>query len=308
MQAAATNYLNSGVNISTPNGVVGRFTPAYFDVTRVHGCPAGGFTYGGVAAPAVAGQPFSVTATARNALGAPTLNYHSANGFAKDTTISNAGDATGFASNVIAGASGFANGVGTINTINYRFAAKETAPITLTLRGVDTPDGVSSMGHTEETTPARSGRLYIQNAFGSELLALPMPLHAQYYLDSNAGFVTNTADSCTAINTPLIDLINNVENPIQGIAAIKVKLGPPDPTTTAGIANAPVSAGDAGLSFSAPTPTGEGYVDVSFNLSGMPWLQYDWDGDGAHNNNPVGRATFGIYKGSPRQIYLRERY
>ena len=34
IRGAASNYLNSGINFQTDNGVVGRFTPAYFDVDQ----------------------------------------------------------------------------------------------------------------------------------------------------------------------------------------------------------------------------------------------------------------------------------
>jgi len=54
---------------------------------------------------------------------------------------------------------------------------------------------------------------------------------------------------------------------------------------------------------------GTGFVDVTIRPGQLPsYLQFDWDSDGLYDNNPTGRATFGIYKGSPRNIYLRERY
>lgn len=304
IQAAATNYLNSaGVNLSTANGVAGRFTPAYFDVTRSHGCPAGGFTYGGVLPfpPGPLGQPFSVTATAFNALGAITQNYHGAYGFAKDTTISNAGNATGFANNVIAGATGFTNGAGTINTINYSFAAKETAPVTLALRAIDA-DGVSSVGHIEQTTEARSGRILMQNAFGSELLSLSLPVRAQYFQDTANGFVTNNADTCTSILIGGFTL-SNANGSVTAPTPVTIK--PPTSTSTPSLTG---GAPSWSLVLTAPNPTADGYADVLIDLSALPWLQFDWDGNGTHDNDPTGRATFGIYKGSPRNIYLRERY
>jgi MSHA biogenesis protein MshQ len=72
----------------------------------------------------------------------------------------------------------------------------------------------------------------------------------------------------------------------------------------------PLDGGDAHLSFSAPGD--EGYVDVTADLSLLDWLRYDWnrDGnnDGNHDEDPLGRATFGIYKGNPNLIYLRETF
>jgi MSHA biogenesis protein MshQ len=36
------------------------------------------------------------------------------------------------------------------------------------------------------------------------------------------------------------------------------------------------------------------------------WLQFNWKGTG--NTNPTARATFGIYKGNNKFIYIRELY
>ena len=67
---------------------IGRFTPAYFDVTRIHAClGATPFTY--------SGQPFSqVTVSARAGAGTPTKNYNGTTGLAKLVTLS---DGNGFA-------------------------------------------------------------------------------------------------------------------------------------------------------------------------------------------------------------------
>ncbi|MGE4491833.1 MAG: DUF6701 domain-containing protein, partial [Syntrophotalea sp.] len=62
----------------------------------------------------------------------------------------------------------------------------------------------------------------------------------------------------------------------------------------------------AGLTFSAPGSNG--YIQVRADLSLLPWLRYDWDGDGAHDDDPAARASFGIYKGRPAVIYMRERF
>jgi len=313
-QIADNDYLGGG---TVPNlyasANIGRFTPSYFDITRAHGCPAAGFTYGGVL-PAVAGQAFSVTATARTVLGAVTLNYHSAFGFAKDTTISNAGDATGFAANVLAGANAFSNGVGTNNAINYRFASKATAPVTLTLRGVDA-DAISSSGHTEETTIARSGRISIQNAFGSELVDLAMPMRMQYYESAANGWVLHNADTCTATTLGLSNYLGNLaagETCVQdtgspGLSGVGCAVAGP---ASERFLESPALgfSGDFNLYLRAAGGGNDGSVDVAADLSVQPWLQFDWDGDGLHDNNPTGRATFGIFRGSPRQIYLRERY
>ena len=313
--AVASNYLNSaGVNLSTANGVVGRFTPAYFNVVPTHGCPnsvtpANSFTY--------SGQPFRVTVMPYNALGAATLNYTGALGFAKAVTISDPSGATncpsnncfannGIASSAFVNVSGVVSGstnpiAGPGSPITYTFPAKETAPLTLTLRATDSPDGVSSVGY-DATTIIRSGRVRIFNAYGSELVTLSVPLRIEYY--SADGWVTNSADTCTSVAPTSLSLSNNVApSPVSPPTAKTIG----SKTTTASIANSPFLSGDAGLSFSAPGVGGTGYVDVTANLTPNAWLRFDWNGTGS-DVNPTGKATFGLYRGSPKHIYMRERY
>ena len=52
-------------------------------------------------------------------------------------------------------------------------------------------------------------------------------------------------------------------------------------------------------------------VDLSASAADLPWLQYDWPSDGldsVYDDNPVGRATFGIYSGHNQRIFTRELY
>ncbi|GAB4512096.1 MAG: hypothetical protein Tsb0026_15780 [Sulfuricaulis sp.] len=298
IRGAASNYLNSGINLQTDNGVVGRFTPAYFDVAVTAACgPVGTkFTY--------SGQPLSmVTVTAKAAnLGTTTQNYDGTLGFAKDVVLSNAGDASNFTNNSIA-AAGFGSGIRNQAGVTYTFPAKETVPVTLTLRAVDNDTvSVSSAGHTEEPAEIRSGRIHILNAYGSELVSLSVPMRVEYY--SSDGWMTNTNDTCTSVLATTLSLSNNTApTPVSPPTAKTVGTK----TTLATVANSPFASGDAGLSFSAPGAGGEGYVDVTPDLSAKTWLRYDWD-DNSSEDDPTGRATFGLYRGSPKHIYQRQRY
>jgi MSHA biogenesis protein MshQ len=301
--------------VVTDNGVVGRFTPAYFSVVPTHGCPdsvtpANSFTY--------SRQPFRVTVTPYNALGATTLNYTEALGFAKAVTISDPSGATNcpasncFANHVIA-SSAFVNVSGVVSgstnpiagpgtPITYTFPNKETARLTLTLRATDDPDGVNSDGYDASTT-VDSGRVHIFNAYGSELVGLFMPMLVEHYSSAD-GWVKNTGDTCTSVPANTLSLTNgSTPPPVTPPSLITVGTK----TTTVTVANSPFLSGDAGLSFIAPGAGGEGYVDVSANLSAKTWLQFDWDGNGT-DDDPTAKATFGIYKGNPRHIYFRERY
>jgi len=54
--------------------------------------------------------------------------------------------------------------------------------------------------------------------------------------------------------------------------------------------------------------TGSDTMTMDFSAAGInkDWLQYDWDSDGNHDNNPPANITFGIYSRSKRIIYSRE--
>ncbi|MCP4237034.1 MAG: hypothetical protein GY770_26205 [Aestuariibacter sp.] len=118
-----------------------------------------------------------------------------------------------------------------------------------------------------------------------------------------------------------MELSSSVEaNQVDGsIVVLQLQPGDIDQTSNAAIDNNPVVNGDVALSFCPPgnpacTPTSgnAGYIDVEVDLSPIglnyPWLQYDWDGDAAFDDNPSARATFGIYKGDDVKIYIQQVY
>lgn len=153
----------------------------------------------------------------------------------------------------------------------------------------------------------RWGRLTLTNAHGSELTALPMPLFAEYY--NGTAFVANTADSCTSLS---LSSQITLSNSATGSGALKAGNTAmtilPFGTSSATLAHSQLLAGSAGLSFSAPGVGNTGSIDVSGSFSSLPWLLFDWDHDGAYDDSPTAKATFGIYRGNSQQIYLREVY
>lgn len=306
LNATLANYLGSGLSISGTQAGVGRFQPAYFDTAVTQGC--GTFTYAGSTTPAKAGQPFTVTATANRLGGGVTKNYAGAS-YAYLTTLTNAGVATGLAANTIAAAS-FANGVGSAN-VTYAVATPQTAPLTLTLRATDsdTP-AVSSSGHTEATAPIRSGRARMLNAYGSELLALPIPVTIEYYdTTPSVGWRTGT-DTCTTLSaanfgfstapncTPALTSCNSVVS----VSGSGVK--PAVSLTKPGVSTSFCVTLDLGTPLEGNQCIATGATSTAATSAGYPWLQYPWTGSAAAN--PRARATFGIYK-SPL-IYRRENY
>lgn len=275
------------------SGHVGRFKAGYFDVTiPTHGCnDAATLTY--------SGQPLGeVQVSAFSALGATLDNYDygGGSGFAYDVTFSEVTGAAGTLSNATLPASAFANGAGAKLAadpgLTFTFTAKETPPAAIQLRATEALDAtVSSSGHLEPTTVVRAARLTLRSAVGSELLALPVPLEVQTYKD-NAGFVDwsrETSDTCTAPASGDFTLGN-----FQG----GVNAGNTSVTAVS------LSGGAGTVTLSAPGAGNTGSADVTG--SGIDaWLQYDWDGDGTHDDNPSARASFGLYKGNDRVIYIR---
>jgi hypothetical protein len=129
------------------------------------------------------------------------------------------------------------------------------------------------------TAKLRYGRFKIPNAYGSELLPLPIEVQAQYW--ARNAYVSNTEDGCTPVasGSPLISSFTTAQ--AQGTAIS---------TSVAGVGTLTSGKGKIALTKPSPKPAGKGAVDVSSQLSYLPG---------------TGRATFGVYKGGP-VIYLRE--
>jgi MSHA biogenesis protein MshQ len=161
---------------------------------------------------------------------------------------------------------------------------------------------------TDPNTPQprfRLGRLVVTSAHGSELLPLSVPIEAQFW--NGTGFVRNRDDSCTAI--PLTSIV--MRNYRGNLNACETQLS---------IAS-PMSNGVLGLRLSAPGVTGTtpntGSVDLEVNLGAAGAGErtctsatetqatngsINWFG----NPDPIGRATFGVYKAPI--IYMRENF
>ena len=171
------------------------------------------------------------------------------------------------------------------------------------------------------TTRVRHGRARLFNAYGSELLNLPVPFLAEYW--NGAGWGVNALDTCTGNTTPPFTATNAVSlalaPPVAWAAGVACVLdsGNPGLSTSGCIAVAPVAlryregaspgvgfVGDFNLNLRAPGAGNTGAVTVTGTVPA--WLQFPWTG-GA-DLNPVGRATFGIYPGSNLFIYQREAY
>jgi hypothetical protein len=128
----------------------------------------------------------------------------------------------------------------------------------------------------QAVTQLRYGRLKISNAYGSELLALPVRNAAQYYAGTT--WVTNVQDNLSTPGGPLM---------LSAVAGTPFCAG-------LTFAVAPVTVASGAGTFTLTRPS-NGRCSADLTLSAPGYLP-----------SAAGRATFGIYK-SPL-IYRRENY
>lgn len=300
---------------------LGRFRPDHFAVSAPSvtpfcaAVPANDFTYFGQD-----GFATNFTVTAQNTANDTTKNYQGV--FAKLNLANYAayGFTTAAATPLPAGSSfarsitdptgtNWSNGVAA-NVVARHQVSRPTNPTAETLVTVNAAptDGEASAPTTAVGTAVRLryGRLRMQNAYGSELLDLPVPFEAQYW--NGTFYVTNTGDSCTVL--PMSSLVMTY-NPatLATLDPCKTQVMPTgNPTLSGGRI-------PGGLKLTKPGKGHSGSVDLAFNVSntaaGNTCLSGTSSAATAANQpwfgpNIGGRATFGIYR-SPL-IYLRENY
>jgi hypothetical protein len=169
-----------------------------------------------------------------------------------------------------------------------------SSPPTLTTTNVPVnsrlPAGAAAGLRYEDGLMVLSGRLYVPNVFGSELLRLPVPLAAQYW--TGTAWATSDGDSSSVVAAAL------APRSCMKFFAADLKSGPckPNPLTPVDALPLQLADGRRNLVLQAPARGTSGSVDFGVdNGAARTWLP-----------STVGRATFGLYR-SPL-IYLREVY
>jgi uncharacterized protein DUF6701 len=159
----------------------------------------------------------------------------------------------------------------------------------------------------------RFGRLQLGAGGGSQLVALSLPVEAQYW--NGTAFVTNAADNCTTLSAANVGLGNFI-----GLAS---------GDTTPAIAGA-FSSGRKTLTLSPPGGSKVGTVDVVLNLNtaagafssctafappptptaaDLAHLRGRWCPPGPnYDRDATARARFGVYRGAEEVIFVRENY
>jgi len=166
------------------------------------------------------------------------------------------------------------------------------------------------------TVPLRFGQLRLQNAIGPATRDLHLPLQAQYWNGTN--FITNTDDSCTSIDSKIVNFGNYRKTLAVGDGSLISK-------------TYQLSEGTSKLGLSRPGGGRSGSLDVALSLNTMSdqsclqtwtpspaatasaslsYLQGAWCGPGtpSYVKDPSARATFGLFRGSDSMIYQRENY
>ncbi|KWW44690.1 MSHA biogenesis protein MshQ [Vibrio cholerae] len=341
---APTHYL--GLDLASANlpidvvstGPIGRFIPAYFDVspmtvTLAAACSTGGqpFTY--------LGQPFSYANNPglylqpKSGSGSDTLNYLIGDWWRYENswTERDYSDAANNLSIVFTNqldepvTRQTASTSGVIldgERLSYQKPLQPkpvfNAAFNLTLSASDLTDqdGVCyrpnasplCSGYTfppiDGTMPLYWGKLVIQDVYGPETQALEQPIYVEHF--TNNGFVRTIEDSCTAL--PAISGFTLQSDPNNnGYTVLTTGVAVP-PQVLAEHSAANLNSGQRAIRFSAPGAGARGVIDLVLDLNAhnLLWLAEDKDGDGNFDQTTQGRAQFGLYRGSDRVIWWRE--
>lgn len=305
---AANSYFGQTIPAATsPN--IGRFRPARYNVTFsdiISACTSTppGFTY--------SRQPFtgSMTIEAQNSTGNLTSNFR--DGFdtlnpAVELIFENDQTNAAYDSeavNFLAGQN-FSDAPTGIASIGLQFTwnmpMQAAVDTTVQLTGSNDEVNVVAGAPTPVDIGAseiRFGRMFLENTFGSELLPLTLPLYAEYY--NGTEFIRNTDDSCTTYDANALTFSNPnpggfgvTDNDATGTLD-QGGYGTIDPVIQ--ISSNGQQPGSICVAHTVP-------IYLRFNWAANPGLScIDPDGD------PAAKATFGIFDGSGRQIYIREVY
>ena len=160
-----------------------------------------------------------------------------------------------------------------------------------------------------EGVEVRFGRWRIENGFGPETSNLLMPMSIEEY--NGTSFITNSDESC--ISGTLGNKFTSGTVGSGGLSLWDYRLV--DTNTSDNLLTSDSSASISTGTFfqdgiyqefflSAPQGNKQGSFNLEYQVP--VWLQFDWDGDSLHDNNPLATATFGVFRGNDRIIYTRE--
>ena len=353
VSAAANDYLsdsnadvsgNSGLDgTGAAGGYIGRFRPKHYAVSGASVANRSALACGGTWS--YMGEAFRLafTLTAQNAQNATTANYTGAYATLDPTVFGNwsLGARSGTTNltpridGSIPPTGSWSNGVASnvaITTAIQRASPDNPdgpyAPVQFGISPVSETAGMNTLDLDADnnsvnerknvgvSTEVRFGLLRMENAVGSEKLALPIRMETQYWAGAGIGFRRNTDDGCTTLARQNLTL-----DPYTGnLNACETMVNQASVTFSGGLAT---------VDLGAPGAANDGTVRVTSNLgapsgnycnavgagpgsaassAGLSYLRGRWTG-GTWTDNPSARVAFGLYGGQPNSfIYTRENY
>src|SRR5262249_23995370 len=157
-------------------------------------------------------------------------------------------------------------------------------------------DSVNERAQIGATTQVRFGRLRVLDVTGSAKASLPGRMRTEYW--DGTAFVVNALDSCTQVNRANVAM--TFQTLVTCATALTAATSTPV-TFASGIAtprlSAPNAAGSADLQVRMNATGGTACTPASAGATtaGLPYLRGLWTGTGTYTDDPVARATFGLY-------------
>jgi predicted acyltransferase (DUF342 family) len=159
---------------------------------------------------------------------------------------------------------------------------------TATITDTDTVNVTTTVDASPAGVEIRFGRLRLENSFGPSTFNFPQPMKTEHF--DGADFIVTSNNNCVSYDSSKISLTN-------------ISLDPALTDAIGGIGFF-VAGKTQSIELEAPGAEHQGQIGVLYDTH--DWLEYDWDNDGAHDDDPSASATFGLFRGSDRMIYWRE--
>ncbi len=184
-----------------------------------------------------------------------------------------------------------------------------TSDVRRIVQSVTDSDGVTSgridLAIAPRGVVLRYGRLVLDNAAGSELQTLAVPLRVEYYAGSGRGFVPGSDDGCSAPSGFALtdgdpdDELSPGDTCVWDETGLSGTLACADPGQAEWRLRTTPVQGDFNLHLAAPGKAGV----LSLRVDAPAWLEHDWRGTGT--GDPEASIGFGIRSSVSDIIYLR---
>lgn len=268
-------------------------------------------------------EPFRglVTLTAVNKQGNVTTNYDGTTFSTMDPTKASTWGVTAANTNMLTSRMGFISGSGTwssgvlnaslsldftrnsspdgpYNSTSVGIAPTDSDGVGISLANMNLDSNLDGMNDSYSlgTSNFYFGQLKIKNALGSDLLPLPVALEAQYY--NNYGFIPNSQDNCTSLNSNLFSTSGFTQN----IASNEISFTYPSTFIS----------GKQTLLMNKPSG-GDGLYDGTFNVTydlisdNKSYLLGKWSGS-SYNQNPSGKLVLAKNPAKKGVLFIRENF